>query len=101
MARKGVYVRAFPPRGFRLRFLPVSAVTLSVHGARYTYADGIFYQKINDEYEIVEPPLGAVVKELPEDAEEIDFDGVSVYELNNALYEAVEDGYEVIDLLED
>lgn len=64
------------------------------------YADGIYYQQVDNEYEIVEPPIGAVVKALPEDAEEIDFDGVSAYELNDAVYKAIEDGYEVIDVLE-
>ena len=101
MARKGAYVRAFPPRGFRLRVLPAAAVRLTVRGAAYAYADGVFYQKAGEEYEIVAPPKGAVVDKLPEDAEEIDFSGISAYELNDAVYSAVEDGFEVIDVLEE
>ncbi len=99
--RQGVYVRTFPPRGFRLRALPATAIALTVNGNRYNYADGIFYQKSNEEdYEITEPPIGAIVEELPEDATELDFDGLTAYELNKAVYKVVEDGYEIIDVLE-
>jgi hypothetical protein len=67
----------------------------------YSYADGVYYRKVEDEYEVTQPPIGAVLEELPEDAREIDFDGVSAYELNEAVYKAIEDGYEVIDVLEE
>ncbi len=100
--RRGVYVRAFPPRGFRLRVLPAAAIAITVRGAAYRYADGIYYQEAEGgEYEVAEPPVGAVLEELPEDAMEIDFDGVPAYELNDAVYKAVEDGYELIDVLEE
>lgn len=99
--RKGIYVRAFPPRGFRLRLLPATAIALTVRGAAYSYADGVFYRKIDEEYEVAKPPVGAVLRELPEDAEEIDFEGISVYELNEAIYKEVENGYEIIDVLEE
>lgn len=99
--RKGAYVRAFPPRGFRLGLLPATAIALNVHGRAYGYADGIFYQKVDEEYEVAKPPVGAVLRELPEDAEEIDFDGIPAYELNEAIYKAVEDGYEIIDVLDE
>ena len=100
--RRGVYVRAFPPRGFRLRVLPAAAFAITVRGARYQYADGIYYQAVDGgEYEVTEPPIGAVLQELPEDAMEMDFDGVPAYELNDAVYKAVEDGYELIDILEE
>ncbi|MDC6367068.1 MULTISPECIES: DUF6515 family protein [Flavobacteriaceae] len=99
--RRGAYVRAFPPRGFRLRVLPATAVALTVRGTAYRYADGLFYQNVDgDEFEVASPPVGAVVESLPDDAEEIDFGGVSAYELNEAIYKAVEDGYEIIDVLE-
>jgi hypothetical protein len=100
IAKKGVYLRAFPPRGFRLRVLPRASVRLVLRGTVYHYADGVFYQPIGEEFQIVRPPEGAVVKELPEDAEEIDFDGVSAYELNDAVYKLIEGGYEVIDVLD-
>jgi hypothetical protein len=68
---------------------------------RYHYADGVFYQESNGEYEVAKPPVGAVVANLPEDAEEIDFDGVTMHELNQAVYKEVENGYEIIEVLED
>ena len=101
IARKGVYVRSFPRPGFRVRILPRTAIRIVVRSGAYRYADGVFYQQIGDEYEIVAPPKGAVVYELPVDAEEIDFDGIPAYELNDAVYKAVQDGYEIIDVLEE
>ncbi len=100
-ARKGAYVRAFPPRGFRIRTIPGAFTRLMVRGAVYYYSTGVFYQNVNDEYEVVAAPIGAVVAELPEDAEEMDFDGIATYELNETLYKAIDDGYEVIELLDD
>ncbi len=98
--RNRAYVRAFPPRGFRLRRLPATALALTVRGVRYRYAAGVFYRaQENDEFEVTDAPVGAVVPELPEDATEIDFDGIPAYELNEAVYKAVEDGYEVIDVV--
>jgi hypothetical protein len=99
VARKGAYVRAFPPRGFRIRPVAGTLTRLMVRGAAFYYAAGVFYQNIDDEYEVVAAPIGAVVKELPEDAEELDFEGITTYELNETLYKAIEDGYEVVELL--
>ncbi|MEO0903004.1 MAG: DUF6515 family protein [Bacteroidota bacterium] len=96
-----MYYRTFPPRGFRLRALPTTTVVINVRGVNYNYADGVFYQGVEDAYEVAAPPVGAVVAELPEDAEEINFDGVTAYELDEAVYQAVEDGYEIIDVLEE
>ncbi|MEY8019918.1 DUF6515 family protein [Muriicola sp. SD30] len=101
VARRGVYARAFPPRGFRIRMAAGALTRIMVRGAAYYYAAGVFYQNVDDEYEVVSAPIGAVVKELPEDAEEMDFDGIPTYELNETLYRAIDDGYEVIDLLEE
>jgi len=101
IARNKAYVRAFPPRGFRVRNLPGRMTHLIVRGVAYYYASGIFYQNVEDEYEVVTSPVGAVIKELPEDTEEMNFDGITTYELNETLYRAIEDGYEVIELLED
>jgi len=99
--RNGIYVRTFPPRGFRLAVVPTTAVIITVRGTRYHYADGVFYQPVDGEYAVAAPPIGAVVTDLPEDAEEIDFDGVTMHELNQAVYKEVENGYEIIEVLED
>jgi hypothetical protein len=100
IARKGAYVRAFPPRGFRVRAIP-ALTRLMVRGAVYYYSAGVFYRNVEDQYEVIDAPIGAVVKELPEDAEEMDFNGITTYELNETLYKAIDDGYEVIELLEE
>ena len=99
VARKGVYVRSFPPRGFRVRTLGVRPVRIVVRTRPYWYAEGVFYQKQGEDYIVCETPVGAVVSELPEDAVELDWAEVSAYELNNAVYQEVDGGYEVIDLL--
>ncbi|MGB5272949.1 MAG: DUF6515 family protein, partial [Flavobacteriaceae bacterium] len=48
IARKGIYARAFPPRGFRLRVLPRTAIRLAVRGTYFMYADGVFYRPVGD-----------------------------------------------------
>jgi hypothetical protein len=101
VARKGVYVRSFPPRGFRIRTLGVRPVRIVLRSRTYWYAEGVFYQKQGEDYIVSETPIGAVVPELPEDAAEIDWAGVSAYELNNAIYQEVDSGYELIDILEE
>lgn len=101
VARKGAYVRAFPPRGFRIRTIPGALTRLMVRGSVFYYSAGVFYRNVDEEYEVVAAPVGAVIKDLPEDAEEINFDGITTYELNETLYQAIDDGYEVIELLEE
>ncbi len=101
VSSKGVYVRTFPPVGFRIRTLAVVPVRVVVRNRPFWYAQGVFYVKQNQEYVVTETPIGAVVPDLPEDAEEIDFSGLSAYELNDVIYQEVDAGYEVIDLLED
>ncbi|MGB5377051.1 DUF6515 family protein, partial [Muriicola sp.] len=58
VARKGAYVRAFPPRGFRIRTFPGAFTRMMVRGAVFYYSAGIFYQSVNDEYEVVTAPIG-------------------------------------------
>ncbi|MBT8280453.1 MAG: hypothetical protein KJO16_02675 [Muriicola sp.] len=101
VARRGVYARAFPPRGFRIRTVAGALTRLMVRGAVYYYSAGVFYRNVDEEYEVVAAPIGAVINELPEDAEEMDFDGITTYELNETLYKAIDDGYEVVDLMDD
>ena len=67
IARKGVYMRTFPPRGFRIRTLAVTPLRIVVRGRPYWYAQGVFYLKNNEGYEVTETPVGAVVPELPEE----------------------------------
>lgn len=101
LARRGVYVRAFPPVGFRMRRLAVKPIRILVRARPYWYAEGVFYKETDGGYEVVPTPVGAVVPELPEEAEALDMDGITTYELNDAIYREVADGYEIIELLED
>ncbi|MDG1572558.1 DUF6515 family protein [Robiginitalea sp. M366] len=101
VASKGVYVRTFPPRGFRVRTLAVAPVRVVVARKPFWYAQGVFYTREGSEYEVVDAPVGAIVPELPDEAEPLDWDGVSAYELNAAVYREVDNGFEVIDLLDE
>lgn len=101
VSRRGVYVRTFPPIGFRVRTLTVAPIRIVVRNRPYWYSEGVFYQKQGEEYEVVDTPVGAVVPELPEDAEEFDFSEVPSYELNNAVYQEVDEGFEIVEILED
>ena len=101
LARRGVYVRAFPPVGFRIRRLAVKPIRLVVRSRTFWFAEGVFYKKADDGFEVVPTPVGAVVPELPEEAEAIDMNGLASYELNDAIYREVADGYEIIELLDE
>ena len=101
VARKGVYVRSFPPVGFRIRTLAVTPVRIVVRNRPYWYAEGVFYQKEGADYIVSETPVGAVVPTVPDESEAFDLEGVPTYELNNAVYQEVEDGYEIIELLDE
>lgn len=101
VSRSGVYQRAFPPLGFRIRTLPGAFLRLVVGGLTFAYADGVFYKEAGEEYEVVAPPLGAVIPKAPEDALKIDVDGNFVYALNNVVYIPVKDGLQVSEIIED
>lgn len=101
VSRRGVYVRTFPPRGFRVRALAVAPVRIVVRNRPYWHSEGVFYEKDGEDYEVVDTPVGAVVPELPEDAEELDFSDVPSYELNNAVYQQVDEGYEIVEILDE
>lgn len=101
LARNGVYVRTFPPVGFRVRTLSVTPRRIVVRGRPFWYAQGVFYTQDGEDYVVSETPVGAVVPELPEEAEALDWDGLSAYELNQAVYREVDGGYEVMELLDE
>ena len=77
----GVFVRRLPPKGFRIARLTGRLVRLSVRNKAYVFSEGIFYQEVDNEYEIVEAPKGAVLDELPEDVEEMILEDMTAYEL--------------------
>ncbi len=53
LARRGVYVRAFPPAGFRIRSLAVKPIRIVVRNRPVWYAEGVFYKQAGSGYEVV------------------------------------------------
>ncbi len=99
--RNGVYVRRLPPIGFRMASLTGPMFRLAVGGNAYIFSEGVFYTRVDDQFEMVAPPKGAIVEELPKDVEELLLDGMTAYELYDTLYAKTEGGYEVIGTLDD
>lgn len=100
------YSLVYPPKGFRVRFLPVGNRVVFVNSKKHYYYKGLFYYKIGQEYEVVEPQLGTLVPELPETnlTPEL-INGKKHYEYNSILYETVETAggvqYRVVEIYQD
>lgn len=110
--RDGGYVVVRPPRGSVIKAnlleLALTAVVLNsientydriiaaqaAKDAKYYYGDGIYYQRRNGEYEVIDAPEGALISRLPEDFEEISLNGRTYYQVEDVLYKVViVDGY--------
>ena len=89
----------------RIRTLPIGFRTVVFSNRNYFVADGVYYNQIDNEYEVVEPEVGMIVYELPDNYEKVQIDGLQLYESNNVLYEKVQvDGtraYEVVGIIGD
>lgn len=96
----GRYITILPRIGFRISVLPRGFVTIRHLNQVYFWLDGIYYQSVDDAYQVVKPELGTVIYELPDDYERVEIDGNTYYEFNNILYEKIQvDGtraYEVV-----
>jgi len=84
---------------FRLHYIKIK------HPNRdYFWFNGIFYNNVDDGYEVVEPEIGTIIYELPDEYERVEVDGNTYYEFDNVLYEKIQiDGaraYEVIGFIE-
>lgn len=99
--RNGVYLRRVPPIGFRIAKISGSLFRFSFLNRPYIFSSGLFYQQVDDYYELVDAPVGAVVPELPEETEEVLLQDVTAYELYDILYEKTNKGYGVLGSLED
>lgn len=52
--------------GMRIHKRPHRCVLIRFRNIPYYYAAGVFYRKIEKEYEVIRPEIGMVVPELPE-----------------------------------
>jgi hypothetical protein len=100
----GRYIPIIPRIGFKIDLLPLEYITIRNGNMEYYWCDGIFYNRIDDGYEVVKPELGTVVYELPDDVEKVEINGFVYYEFDDILYEKIQiDGtraYEVVGFVE-
>ncbi len=88
---RGKYILVSPPRGLRVKVLPVGFITIVIRGRNYYHYEGVYYRKNLElnEYEVVEAPEDIIVYTLPEDTEEVEIDGKIYYESYGTLYKVV------------
>ena len=74
------------------------------HGS-VLFSNGVYYQEVNNVYEVAEPPIGVIVSELPDGAEKVTIDNMSYYEYYGTLYKSVRTnnghGYQVVGKIND
>lgn len=86
----GPYFHYYSPWiGVRLRVLPWGYISFNFGPDLFFYYNGIFYRRIEDQYEVVAPPVGAEVPGLPSGATEIRINGELFYEKNGVYYKEV------------
>ena len=104
---QGKHIVVAPPRGLRIKVLPVGFIRIALGPHHYYYYEGVYYRDVEetDEFEVVDAPIGAMVDEIPFDAEVVVYDGKVYYEYLDILYKKVEtpegDAYEIVGQLED
>tara|TARA_R110002074_G_scaffold215713_5_gene385531 strand:- start:1081 stop:1629 length:549 start_codon:yes stop_codon:yes gene_type:complete len=104
---QGNHIVVSPPKGLRIKVLPVGFISFIVGSTRYYHYEGIYYTYLAgiDEYEVVNAPIGSLIKDLPNDIEVVVYKGKVYYEYHNVLYKKVEmqdgDAYEVVGQLEE
>lgn len=50
------------------------------------YSDGVYYQRVNDQYNVIEAPVGALITQLPSDYQEVIIGGETYYKVDETLY---------------
>lgn len=74
--------------GHRVNILPDIATVLLIGGLTYYVANGIYYQRQNDHYVVVEPPATTAVKAPSSDSLlPLDFNGRRYYVSDGHYYE--------------
>jgi len=86
----GYYNSFYAPHvGFRLNVLPYGYYPFWWGPNQFFYSDGLYYQYLNNQYEVVEPPVGAAINTLPDNAQSIVINGIQYYELNGVYYQPI------------
>ena len=75
-----------PPRGIRIKTLPVGYRKFLVGPSVFYYYYGTYYEEKDKEYEVIEAPEGAEVGSLPEGYKTITVEGNEYYELDGIYY---------------
>ncbi len=83
----GIHVDAFYPD----EYYPVWT-----GGARYYYDDGVYYDYVGGNYEVVAPPIGAVISTVPSDFQPVVINGLTYYTDNGTYYVHTSNGYKVV-----
>lgn len=86
----GYYNSFYAPHlGFRLNVLPYGYYPFWWGPNQYFYSDGLYYQYLDNQYQVVEPPVGAAINTLPDNAQSIVINGIQYYELNGVYYQPI------------
>jgi hypothetical protein len=79
---------------------PTAAVTMTVAGSSYWYADGAYYTRVvsggSMVYQVVTPPVGAVIVTLPAGCSTVRVGAVSYSQCGATYYQRVGSGYQVV-----
>jgi hypothetical protein len=79
---------------------PSAAVTMTVAGSSYWYADNAFYTRVMSNgqmvYQVVAPPAGAIIPRLPSNCSSVRVGNVAYSQCGGTYYQKVNDGYKVV-----
>lgn len=79
---------------------PKAAVTVTVSGASYWYADGAYYTRVMSNgamvYQVVGPPVGAVIRTLPVGCTSVRVGSIAYSQCGPTYYQRVGSGYQVV-----
>jgi len=70
--------------------------SIEVNGQDFLYADGNFFQDVNDQLVNVGPVLGAIVQTIPENYVVVSDEGTNYLFVNGVYFMRVDSGFEVV-----
>jgi hypothetical protein len=79
---------------------PRAAVTVTVGGSSYWYADGAYYTRVMSSgsmvYQVVGPPVGVIIPTLPGGCRSVRVGGIAYSQCGPTYYQRVGSGYQVV-----